>query len=810
MSETIDFGIDLGTTNSAIAQFRKGEVEVFRNPLIYGQSTLPSVVGFRRDKIEVGSKAREYSHKRPKDVFSAFKRKMGTSETFHVDSIDRSVTPIELSAHVLKALKGFVTSGQPVDSAVVTIPASFDTGQSTATMKAAHDAGIREVVLLQEPIAASLAYANKSSHGGKLKNGKWLVYDLGGGTFDVALIETKGNDMHVLDHEGDNFLGGVDFDRIILEKFLVPRIERLGTFADLAGSLRRGDGARHAAAVKLLLAAEEAKIALTGATSTDIAISISDDNGHEIEGEIALTRSELEAIVKDQLDQTIQMVMAVMTRNNLARMDLNLILLVGGSTYMPYVRQRLEEKTGVPVSSDVDPTTAVAVGAAYFAGTRLRQTPGDALSKREYAIKAKVRYHRSTKEEQEAILVLFEGDLLGLTYRLTRDDGGFDTGVKVLPQRLVEEVPLLQNEYNYFTLSVSDSLGDPVDLGIAPIGIAHGRYTVSGQPLPDPISLERDDLETKETRLELVFAKNAILPLRKVLTYQVNRTLKKGSADAIRIRVMEGPDSGSPDSTKCIGHLEISLELSESRVLTARASLSVTGQEFSGVYALQDRSVPVPYIQERAEDLAGRISDEITEANDNERYELASALKSLQREAESVERAAEKLDQEDATDERYQIEDKLRKLSQRLDGATKDRKLNDYRVAYRSAVEKCRKVVNEHGNDEERDFLDSIVADESSFLSSEVLSRIREKTEEVDGVRLRILWRTPTYLQGIFAWHLDQEERMNRPTEAATLLGAGRDAIAQRNWLKLAEVCRRLFDHLPLGEDLPFSGRIGF
>lgn len=720
-----------------------------------------------------------------------------------------------------------MTSGQLVDSAVITIPASFDAAQSTATTKAAEEAGIREVVLLQEPIAASLAYANKSSHGGKLRDGKWLVYDLGGGTFDVARIETRGNDMSVIDHEGDNFLGGVDLDRLIVEKFLVPRIEQHGSFDDLVGALRQGIGPRQADAVKLLLAAEDAKITLSGATSTDLDITLVDDTGDEIELLIALTPSELEGLVKADLDRTIQMVKTVITRNNLSNADLNLILLVGGSTYMPCVKQRLEEVRSVPVSPDLDPTTAVAVGAAYFASTRVRQQLDHGRPKPEYAVTAKVRYHRSSKEDTEMIAAKFDGDLSGLSYRLTRDDGGYDSGVKILPERLLEEVPLVPNEYNYFTLSVTDSQAFPVDAGIEPIGIAHGKYSFSGQPLPETISIERDDVETKESYLDTVFRKNAVLPLRAELTFPLNRALKKGSADAIRIRVMEGPESASPDSAKCIGHLEISgadiardlvrgsdieitLELSESRVMTARAYLSLTSQEFSGVFASQERSVPVPYILERADDLTGRISDALAEANEDERFELSRELKVLQRDAQSVERAATELDRDDATDERYQIEDKLRKISQKLDEATKDRKLTERRDAYYTAVEHCRKVVLEHGNDEERDFLDSIVANEEAFLSSESLTRIREKTEEVDGLRIRILWRTPDRLKGMFGWLREQEARMNRPTEAETLFAAGRDVVAQSNWPRLADVCAGLFRHLPRGEALPYAGRIRF
>jgi molecular chaperone DnaK len=187
MKEMINFGIDLGTSNSLIARFNAGRVEVFKNPRGHKES-LPSVVGFRADKILVGDKAREYLEKDSKNVASRFKRKMGTSETIKIESLNSSKTPIELSAFVLKELKEFIHSGQIVDAAVITIPASFDTIQSNATKEAGIQAGFNEVILLQEPIAASLAYANQDNSQ-ELKNSQWIVYDLGGGTFDVALVK---------------------------------------------------------------------------------------------------------------------------------------------------------------------------------------------------------------------------------------------------------------------------------------------------------------------------------------------------------------------------------------------------------------------------------------------------------------------------------------------------------------------------------------------------------------------------------------------------------------------------------------------
>jgi molecular chaperone DnaK len=165
MSKMINFGVDLGTTNSLVAKFDKGRVEVFKNPNGH-KETLPSVVGFRNDRILVGDSARTFLEKDPKSVVSRFKRKLGTTESYKIKSLGKSKTPIELSAFVLKELKNFVHihTGENPEAAVITIPASFDMVQSNATKEAGHAAGFQQVVLLQEPIAASLAYANKEKN----------------------------------------------------------------------------------------------------------------------------------------------------------------------------------------------------------------------------------------------------------------------------------------------------------------------------------------------------------------------------------------------------------------------------------------------------------------------------------------------------------------------------------------------------------------------------------------------------------------------------------------------------------------------
>ncbi len=192
-------------------------------------------------------------------------------------------------------------------------------------------AGFKQVILLQEPIAASLAYANKHKEK-DLENGQWLVYDLGGGTFDVALIKIKDGEMKVLDHEGDNFLGGADFDNLIVENMIVPFLNKNFKFNNLEDELKSATGKRNALYIRLLSLVEQAKIALSARTSTEIELrDITDDNDEEIDTSFEITRSEFENFIKDDIDKTIEMIKKILVKNSFKSSDIQFTLMVRGS-----------------------------------------------------------------------------------------------------------------------------------------------------------------------------------------------------------------------------------------------------------------------------------------------------------------------------------------------------------------------------------------------------------------------------------------------------------------------------------------------
>lgn len=828
MENTINYGIDLGTTNSAIAKFIKGEVIIFSNPQDYGRNTLPSVVAYRKDKITVGNKAKEFLEKDPKSVVGVFKRKMGTSESFKIKSINESKTPIELSAQVIKELKTFVNTGDNLDAVVITIPASFDTIQSNATKEAGIQAGFKQVILLQEPIAASLAYANMKKER-EMKNGQWLVYDLGGGTFDVALIEIKDGEMKVLDHEGDNFLGGADFDNMIVEKLLIPKICEKYNFSNLEGDMKSATGKYNAKYYGLLHRVEKAKIELSSMTSAEIIVDgFEDENGNEVDMEIIITRSEFNELIRPNIDGTIEMIKQIITRKSLKPIDIQFTLMVGGSTYIPYVRSRVEEILQVPANCEIDPTTAVAIGAAYYAATKPKEISKENPDKKQTLISIKASYNKASKEKEELFAARITGSIQDLNYRILRQDGGFDSGTKKLLERINEDLPLVEGAYNFFTLTVYDNLNNIIETNIDPIGINSG-FGISGQPIPEDICLEIDDYDNPgQTRLVPIFLRNTILPTKKTLTYPLNKSVIKGSTeDVIRVNVLEGSSLALPEANKVIGFMEITgnmlkrdvskgsdieitITYSESRELNVSAYLNMADQEFKKIYNPTERHTSVKYLKEQITELTTKLNLEIEEATEKEDYETAATLSKLKKEMETVGDETENLKSDDVTDKRYQLEDKKRKIAQEIDSATKNKRIQQVKANYFEVKDECKEMLDENGNDHERKTFNDIVLQEDAFFSTNSPIKIQEKSDEMHSILSRIRWRTPDFLTSIFQWCKKNQTRMNDQIQAKSLVEAGNFAIESQNWERLSDINSGLLNLMPGGAEKEATTRIGF
>ena len=346
-------GIDLGTTNSAVAVLEGNEAKIIANP--EGNRTTPSVVAFKNGEIQVGEVAKRQAVTNPNTIAS-IKRHMGETG-YKVEIEGKSYTPQEISAMILQYLKGYAEEylGEKVDKAVITVPAYFNDAQRQATKDAGRIAGLEVERIVNEPTAAALAYGlDKVDHEEKI-----LVFDLGGGTFDVSILELGDGVFDVLSTAGDNHLGGDDFDQKIID-FLVEEFQR-DNGIDLSSDKM--------AMQRLKDAAEKAKKDLSGVSQTQISLPfITAGEAGPLHLEVTLTRAKFDQLTLDLVERTKEPVRRALSDAGLSASEIDQVILVGGSTRIPAVVEAVRKETGKEPNKSVNPDEVVAMGAAIQGG----------------------------------------------------------------------------------------------------------------------------------------------------------------------------------------------------------------------------------------------------------------------------------------------------------------------------------------------------------------------------------------------------------------------------------------------------------
>ena len=346
-------GIDLGTTNSAVAVLEGGEAKIIANP--EGNRTTPSVVSFKNGEIQVGEVAKRQAVTNPNTI-SSIKRHMGEAG-YKVDVEGKSYTPQEVSAMILQYLKGFAEDylGEKVEKAVITVPAYFNDAERQATKDAGKIAGLEVERIVNEPTAAALAYGLDKTD----KDEKILVFDLGGGTFDVSILELGDGVFDVLSTAGDNNLGGDDFDNKIID-YMVAEFKKENGI-DLANDKM--------ALQRLKDAAEKAKKDLSGVTSTQISLPfITAGEAGPLHLEMNLTRAKFDELTSDLVERTKVPVRQALKDAGLNPSEIDEVILVGGSTRIPAVVEAVRKETNKEPNKSVNPDEVVAMGAAIQGG----------------------------------------------------------------------------------------------------------------------------------------------------------------------------------------------------------------------------------------------------------------------------------------------------------------------------------------------------------------------------------------------------------------------------------------------------------
>ncbi len=537
---TIDFGIDLGTTNSAIALLKGVKAEVIKSNL--DTDITPSAVYIGKNgNVIVGSraKAKLEDDRSAEDAYIEFKRRMGGDSVYTFRSAGLRKTPEELSAEILKSLKGNVRQrlDEDIKAAVITIPAAFAQGQCVATKKAAELAGFTQCPLLQEPVAASLAYGFQAN---TEKRSFWLVFDFGGGTFDAAVMKAEDGDIQVVNHGGDNFLGGADIDWGVIENIIIPNIKGSYNLPEF----KRENATWRSAFAKIKRAVEVAKIGLSRDKEAFIdgcVFQDADGNDVELDG-FKLTQNQLADIAEPLIGRAVEKCKAVLAEKNLQPGVIEKTILVGGPTLAPYFREILSDKLGIPLDHSVDPLTVVSQGAAVFAGTQRMEKSirGGGAPVAAGAYKVTLNYQPIGPDDDPSVVgevmppsgESISGCAIEFTNRITRWSSG---AVQLNAEgRFHLRLRAEPGSQNIFDISLVDSTGTRLKTDTTEI-----PYTI-GVSIKAQITCSDISVEKANNEVEMLVPKGTAYPFKKTnRKFTTTVELKKGLPGKIVIPVLE-------------------------------------------------------------------------------------------------------------------------------------------------------------------------------------------------------------------------------------------------------------------------------
>lgn len=599
---TIDYGIDLGTTNSAICRVEQGVPTIIRSDS--GMETMPSCVSFKKGGVmQIGQSAYADLGKdklralKKKSALASnscieFKRYMGSDKTFSNINMNHQWTPEELSAQIIQTLCSFVTDDE-VKAAVITVPAKFTVNQKDATLEAARLAGIEQVELLQEPIAASIAYGLKAEE----KNGNWMVFDLGGGTLDVALVHVCDGVMQVFDTEGDNYLGGKNLDEAIVSKIILPQI--VSHYA-----LNLSDKEQYALLTEALkVEAEKIKNKLSYRESETLYLEAGDwgedEDGEEIEMEISITRTELEEAIRPLLQKAVDVCKSLMMRNHLSFGQLSHLILIGGPTYIPLLRQMLREQVTEHVETGINPMTAVATGAAIYASTIPMKT--SEKDSEEDTLRLLVDFDATTVDTMALIPIRTETPIDGLHVKMIRRSDDWESATIAIGEKGgLLELDLIPKQPNTFRLVAT--IND-VAVRCFPAELTIVQGTKAGSAIL-PYNIGIEVFNPKKNRCVFTaftgLEKNRPLPaIGTVYGLKTLSDLRPGNEDDIlRIAIYQGDDSAEGKTAALFeyvsdvtisgedivsfipkdSHINIKIEVNRSEMMTITAEFPESGQ----------------------------------------------------------------------------------------------------------------------------------------------------------------------------------------------------------------------------------------
>ncbi len=805
-------GIDLGTTNSAICSYDGETVRLYKSP--DQNDVTPSAIFIdRRGNKYLGKRAYDSAAKNPDNAATKFKRMMGTSTPVKLSAVNVTMTPEECSAEILKLCFGYLpeeirNSGKT--GTVITVPAAFNQMQKDATLAAAEMAGLGSVALMQEPVAAVMCVMKQ-----RKGDGVFLVFDLGGGTLDIAIAESISGRVSLLAHGGVAMCGGTDFDRAILDNVVKPwLLEKFDLPDDFSANPKYKSLLR-----MCLWAAEKAKIELSSKEESVISLNesdlgVSDESGSEIYVDIPFERKQLDDLIAAKVDEGVQSARETLEKAGLTPHDVERVVFVGGPTQYKPLRDKVAFELGIASSTDVNPMTAVAEGAAVFAESidwasqsRGRKSARGAISAGG-ALDLQFNYIARTPDSKARIVAKVGGAAAaGSEFQIDSLDTGWSSGRMALKDGATVELSLAKPGENTFKIFVFDSKGGPVSLKEDKIVIARTAASIDAIPASHSIGVEAREKLGGRLVLDYLVREGDQLPKKGKKVFKTEESLKARSAGSIKFKLWEGDIADPINDNRFIGMFEIKgSDIEDGAVIPAGAELiceyevldsgnitmevsvpSIGGSFHSGrnFYSRQEGQIDYSqasklvaeqseHAMQRLEEMASKIDDpRLDQAR--EKLEQAESIKSGETDPELAKQAMDNVQE-----------------AKRLLALARKEHLKDIRqLELDKTIEFFDKHVREHARPTEANAFDNLAKTAQRSIDNNS-GDFEAHLDELRSKNFMILWRQDWFVIDRFKWFAKDTYLFPDAREHAQLVSAGAEALKANDMNKLRAVVAQL------------------
>lgn len=813
-------GIDLGTTNSAICSYDGETLRLYKSP--EQNDVTPSAIFFeKRGGKYYGQRAYMNAARSPDNAAVLFKRMMGTSTVVKLPAAGLELTPEQCSAEILKVLFGYlpedVRNAQGTGT-VITVPAAFNQMQKDATLAAAELAGIGRVALMQEPVAAVMAVMRH-----RKSDGIFIVYDFGGGTLDVAVAESTGGRVSLLSHGGIPMCGGRDFDLALFNQVAKPwLLKQFSLPQDFT------EHARFRALLRMgLWAVERAKIELSSKTESLITLSevelgVRDEAGNEVYLDVPVDRAALDGLIAGRVDESIQATRETLTKAGLTSRDVERIAFVGGPTKYQPLRDRVTKELGIAGSTDVDPMTAVAEGAALFAESidwssesRGRKSARGTLTAQSPFLVG-LQFLARTSDTKAKVVLKVGKPVPGVEFQIDSLDTGWSSGRVPAKDGATVDVPLGKSGDNTFKIFLFDAHGGPLPLERSKIVVSRTAATVDAIPASSSLGFEVLDRAGGSRTLDFLVKEGEPLPKKGQKKFYAATSLRAHGEGALRFKLWEGDIADRIEDNEFIGALTIAGSHFDDGVIPAGAELICD-------YEVTDSGnvrfeISIPAIQgsfQSRHSFYSRQAGQIDFANAGKRVaEDAGALRTqLEKLSSRIEdprfeqvekrlEAAETVGPSESDPERAKAAmGRVLEARRILATVRRDRRKETRKLELEETETFFEDVIKPLARPSEITSYESLLATARRAIDRTDSSEFESKLAELRGRNLAILWRQDWFIVDRFKRRSGEPHLFPDQARYQALLVQGKEALSADNIERLREVVYHL-DSMRVGPSL--------